>query len=116
MHCLKCGTEIESPDVFCETCLEKMKQDPVSRETPLILQPHPEYTPMAERKRVPKAEELLIKSQNRCKRLKTTCTILAMLCICLVLLLLLWRQAPGKKPNIGQNYVTEMIGQEGKNN
>ncbi len=109
MHCLKCGTEIESPNVFCETCLEKMKQDPVSRETPLILQPHPEYTLMSEGKRAPKTEELLIKSQRHCKRLKTTCVIMTMVCVCLILLLLLWRTNTNNKPTIGQNYVTEVI-------
>ncbi len=115
MHCLKCGTEIDSPNVFCETCLEKMKQNPVSRETPLILRPHPEYTPMPERKRVPKVEEMLIKSQRHCKRLKTTCVILVTVCVCLLLLLLLWRGGPSKKPSIGQNYVTELIIDDVKN-
>ncbi len=116
MHCLKCGTEIESPHVFCETCLEKMKQNPVSRETPLILQPHPEYTLMSDRKRAPKTEELLIKSQRHCKRLKTTCVIMAMICICLILLLFLWKTKPSQKPAIGQNYVAEVIVQDDNRN
>lgn len=34
MHCLKCGTEIEAPQVFCDRCLVDMKNHPVSRETP----------------------------------------------------------------------------------
>ena len=37
MHCLKCGTEIESPQVFCSRCLEDMKNCPVSRETPVVI-------------------------------------------------------------------------------
>jgi len=36
MHCLKCGTEIEAPQVFCDRCLVDMKNHPVSRETPVV--------------------------------------------------------------------------------
>ena len=41
MHCLKCGTEIEAPQVFCDRCLVDMKNHPVSRETPVVIPKRP---------------------------------------------------------------------------
>lgn len=34
MHCLKCGTEIEAPQVFCDRCLVDMKNHPVHVKHP----------------------------------------------------------------------------------
>ena len=45
MHCLKCGTEIQPPNVFCQNCLAEMKQYPVARDTPVVIQPRPAENP-----------------------------------------------------------------------
>lgn len=37
MNCLRCGKEIENEQVFCETCLADMEQQPVKPGTPIHL-------------------------------------------------------------------------------
>lgn len=104
MHCLRCGTEITAPAVFCKTCLEDSEQYPVSRETPVVLQPHPEYTPM--RPRPVKPEELLAQANRRIKNSKKVIGGLVLLCLVLCVLVALAWELRHRGPAIGQNYTT----------
>lgn len=103
MHCLRCGDDIEETAVFCPACLEVIRRDPVSRETHVVIQPRPAFTPM--RTRPPKPEELLAQSQKRIEKLQR---IIALLCIlvltlCIILAFVIGRE---RRPHIGQNYTT----------
>ncbi len=37
MNCMRCGIEIEEPDVFCADCLADMERHPVKPGTPIQL-------------------------------------------------------------------------------
>lgn len=104
MHCLRCGTEVDAPEVFCEACRAHMKDDPVSRETPVMIQPRPEFTPM--RKRPPKPEELLAQSERALDKTRRLCVTMFFLCLCLCVLLAIAVKFGSRGPAIGQNYTT----------
>ena len=92
MHCLKCGTEIESPQVFCSRCLEEMKNCPVSRETPVVIPKRPAIDQERRGKRPAKPqkqEEVLAMMRKRQRRLLQACV-------------------HSTAPTIGQNYVTNV--------
>ena len=84
MHCLKCGTEIESPQVFCSRCLEDMKNCPVSRETPVVI---PKRAAIEQERRgkrpgkPQKQEELLAMMRKRQRRLLQACVLLTGICL-----------------------------------
>jgi hypothetical protein len=40
MNCIRCGREIEEPNVFCEECLQEMEKQPVNPGTPIQLPVH----------------------------------------------------------------------------
>lgn len=104
MRCLKCGTEIDAPEVFCEPCREVMKKNPVSRETRVVIQPRPEYTPM--RSRPAKPEELLAQADRSLRKSRRTSLLLLLLCLALCVALVLSFRFGGHKIVIGQNYTT----------
>jgi len=60
MQCMKCGQDVEEPNVFCETCLENMKHYPVRPGTvvqlPKYQEPYPRR-PAPKRKQAPTLEE-----------------------------------------------------------
>ena len=102
MHCLKCGTEIEAPQVFCDRCLVDMKNHPVSRETPVVIR-------RGKRPVKPqKVEELLAVMRKRQRRLVQICVVLSCICLVLLALLLFLPSYGSANPTIGQNYVTNV--------
>ena len=111
MHCLKCGTEIESPQVFCSRCLEDMKNCPVSRETPVV---SPKRAAIEQERRgkrpgkPQKQEELLAMMRKRQRRLLQACVLLTGICLILLALLIFLPGIHSTTPTIGQNYVTNV--------
>lgn len=104
MRCLKCGTEIEDTAAFCADCLQAAAKYPVSRETHIVIQPRPEYTPP--RMRPAKAEELLAESAQKLRKSRRFSAVMVFICLILVVLLALSVRYTKKKPVIGQNYTT----------
>lgn len=113
MHCLKCGTEIESPDVFCPQCLTSMEDYPVSRETPVIIPPRPVYDPERRGKQPPKPEELLSQLLRRQRILARICAVLAVISVVLCGLLIYFGLGQSR-PVIGQNYSTNLTTESGE--
>ena len=107
MHCLKCGTEIQPPNVFCQNCLAEMKQYPVARDTPVVIQPRPAENPERRTRRPPKPEELLVQARRRQRWLARLCIILTVVCILLACALVFFPQLYRPEPTIGRNYSTE---------
>ena len=109
LHCMKCGSEIEDGQVFCERCLSDMKRCPVKPGTRIQLpnRPAPEAAKKpAPKKRTPTAEEKLT-------RLRQVVKWLAIALVTSLLLLgftisLLLEESGMERPqeNIGQNYNT----------
>ncbi len=58
MNCMKCGRETGDGAVFCEKCLNLMKEYPVKPGTPVVLPPKSEPLPVSLQRRRPlKPEE-----------------------------------------------------------
>ncbi len=111
MHCLKCGTEIDASQAFCNRCLTDMKNYPVSRETPVIIPKRPAMDLDRRGKRPvkpQKAEELLAIMRKRQRRLVWICVVLSCICLVLLALLLFLPSYGSSNPTIGQNYVTNV--------
>lgn len=109
MNCMKCGTEIESGKVFCESCLSDMDKYPVKPGTRILLPNHP--TPEAVKKQPPKkrpptAEEKLSKMRHVLKWLTVALVVSLLLLGFAVSMLLEDTAANNPQGNIGQNYNT----------
>lgn len=48
MYCLRCGSDVRLPNVFCDPCLEKMEENPVPPDAIVHLPEHP--MPVTEKK------------------------------------------------------------------
>ena len=86
MNCLKCGRETTSERVFCDDCLEAMKQHPVSPDIPVIL-PRRTSGPgqkKAVRKKAVSPEEQITGLKNR---IRTLCILLAAVSILAALMI-----------------------------
>lgn len=86
MYCLKCGRETVSEKVFCNECLELMKQHPVKPGTAIQL---PQRASMAVPKKAPKRvlspEEQIVRLKRSRFWLRLT-VILLFVCLCGTLL------------------------------
>lgn len=104
MNCLKCGTEITPPDVFCPDCQAEMEKYPVFRDATVFLPTHElrgprkAYTPS-------NPEEQLASLRRRIRHQRTALCISSILCAVLIVLLIFVGQALKRNyPIIGQNY------------
>lgn len=109
MNCLKCGTEICDPQVFCEDCLAVMAQFPVKPGTRIQLpnRPAPEVQKKAApRRRVLSDEERIARMRKTIQWMSMALAV-AILALALSVALLtstLDRSDPDR--DIGQNYNT----------
>ena len=104
MNCLRCGVEVEAPNVFCPKCLEEMAKHPVPRDAAVIL---PTREPRAPRRAYapvdPQEQINQLKRKNRSQR--RALWIFVPLCVLLLGLLIYMGDVIWKKyPAIGQNY------------
>lgn len=109
MNCMKCGTQIQEGNVFCERCLSDMKKYPVNPGTPIQLpsRPAPEAVKKAPpRSRVPTAEEKLSRMRQVVKWLAVSLVVSLLLLGFSISLLLEDTTAENGKDTIGQNYNT----------
>ena len=108
MHCAKCGREIPEHSVFCEKCLEVMKQYPVKPGTSIQLpqrKPPSPKRPTPHKRKLPPEEQVV---QQR-KTIRWLCVTLVCLLLMLVLSIsLLFHMMPEEvaEVTIGQNYIT----------
>lgn len=104
MNCLRCGLEVEAPNVFCPKCQEEMARYPVSRDAAVIL---PTREPRPPRKAYVPVDPQEQLQQLRKKYRRQRRTLWAVISLCVILLgLLLFVGDPllRKGPTIGQNY------------
>lgn len=108
MHCMKCGKEIEEPNVFCESCLAVMSTRPVKPGTVIQL---PTRVPFTAKKAVPRKrqrtpEEQLHRLRGAIKwmSLALTCLVLALALTISFLVHTTAEKNAGHE--IGQNYNT----------
>ncbi len=114
MSCLKCGSDTAGGAVFCDSCLKEMGRYPVSRETPVYLPkrvaPEPERHARRAAKQSPKPEELVERYKKRNRALRRICISLAVALALLITALVVIVQQTNLRPNIGQNYSTQVTG------
>lgn len=109
MHCMKCGKESDEGAVFCESCLDTMKQYPVKPGTPVILPHRTESTAVKKvppRRKQLSTEEKLTKSRRVIQVLSTILAIALLLLFFAVYFLYHTLSADTPEENIGQNYNT----------
>lgn len=84
MNCTRCGREISETAVFCDKCLDDMKQHPLPAGVALQLPVRkPSTTSKANnRKKGPSSEELVVMQRKTIKWL-----LIALLCVFLLLVL-----------------------------
>lgn len=108
MNCLRCGTEVTPPDVFCPDCQAEMAKHPVPRGVPVVL-PSQDQLRRAPRKAYapPNSEEQLLSLRHRLRRLRIAFVSLCVVCACLLGALFFAYQSLGRDGHaIGQNYQT----------
>ncbi len=88
MNCLKCGREIQSPQVFCDACLADMDAYPVKPGTPVHIHHRQAMEKKAVTKAAPSSKELLRKQRKRIQWLWLLIAALGLTASILLLLLL----------------------------
>lgn len=109
MNCMKCGTEIKEPEVFCEKCRAEMEKYPVKPNISIQLPHRTQTAPV--KKKVKKQNYTKPEDQIRHLKIKLrwitmtlVVTLLAFLLLSVLTLHLLDEKDTGF--GIGQNYGT----------
>lgn len=93
MNCIKCGRKSGENQVFCNDCLEKMKQNPVNPDTVINLPKRPAPSPIKKRSFRHRyfwdAEERIEVLRTRL-RWTTFGWVVSFLCFLAVLAVLIW--------------------------
>lgn len=107
MYCLKCGSEVRSPDVFCQECLADMAACPVRSDAVIQL---PNRPAMAVEKTPRKKKQTYADYVRTLRKLiRWLCGLAAVLTLLVCLLgYLLFQQLRNdtNAPAIGKNYTT----------
>lgn len=107
MKCMKCGTGIQTGQVFCAECQADMEKHPVKPGTPVLLPRREKQTASKRgRRRVPKPEEQISSLRRIALMLSILCIVLALaLSFCIHTILSNYPvDNPTELP--GQNYET----------
>lgn len=84
MNCMKCGRETGDGAVFCEKCLNLMKEYPVKPGTPVVLPPKSEPLPVLTQRRRPLKPEEKIARLRKLLRWNQRFLLLALIALALV--------------------------------
>ena len=111
MNCMKCGTQIQEGNVFCDHCLAVMAQHPVRPGTHIHLPKRAQIVDLpkkpAKKKRSLSAEEQLSALRLKVMRLRLTAAILAFL-FCIASGFLAMKVLQGNpEPTTGRNYTVD---------
>ena len=109
MNCIKCGREHNEDTVFCQKCLDVMKNYQVPPDAKLQLpqrKPAPAKKAVSRKKAIP-AEELVIQQRKAIKWLWLTLICTIMMLALSITLLFHFVQEEDVQVTIGQNYMTK---------
>lgn len=109
MNCMRCGTEINDSQVFCDRCLADMKRYPVKPEAKVQLPNRPAQEAVKkpqQHKRVLTAQEKLRRYRELTKWLTLALAAALLLLGFSIALLLEGSPTEDDRGNIGQNYNT----------
>ena len=109
MNCIKCGREHNEDTVFCQKCLDVMKNYQVPPDAKLQL---PQRRPASVKKAAPRkkavpTEELIIQQRKTIKLLWVTLICTLLLLALSVTFLFRFMQEEDVQVTIGQNYMTK---------
>ena len=111
MNCVKCGREIPEDQVFCETCLTEMENYPVKPGTAVHIPARPTEAELpkkpTKKKRIPTAEELLLRTRKKLRRTRIFAVVLLLICGSLSFLMARAALELDFQRILGQNYRTE---------
>lgn len=107
MNCMRCGKEIQQPQVFCDTCLAAMDAHPVKPDIHVHIPVRPIVAGKTPGKKAPPSLE----SQIRKLRRRNKNLVVALICALLALVLsgvLIFHLSQSESPayDIGKNYST----------
>ena len=98
MNCLRCGVQVEAPNVFCPSCQAEMAKHPVPRDAAVIL---PTHEPRAPRRVYTPVDPQVQMNQmiKKLRRQRRAIWIVSFLCALLLALLVfagdtLWKKYP----------------------
>lgn len=108
MNCMKCGREIQEDQVFCPKCLELMAQSPVKPDVVIKLprRQDAQVKKTAPRKKVPTAEEQVLRLKRKNRFLTAALCLLAVVCLVFVSLCIDYFRQMDVQKLLGQNYST----------
>lgn len=109
MHCMKCGTELSSDQVFCDSCLGEMERYPVRPGIAVHLPQREELDSAKKtppRKKAPTPEDALIKLRNAVLWLSGLVLVLAIALGIATVMLVQNSQSNQPDETIGKNYST----------
>lgn len=111
MNCMKCGTQIQEDNVFCDHCLSVMEQHPVRPGTHIHLPKRALLTDApkkpVKKKRTLSTEDQLSALRLKVMRLRLTVAILAFL-FCVASGFLAMKVLQGTpEPTTGRNYTVD---------
>ena len=106
MQCMKCGQDVEEPNVFCEECLADMKNYPVRPGTVVQLPKYHEAPPRrpAPRRKQPPTPEEQIKSLRKGIRILAVTLAATVLLLAGAIFLLVMEYTGQEELLPGQNY------------
>ena len=112
MNCMKCGVEIQENHVFCDHCLDVMKDYPIKPDAHIHLPKREDTTENTKRgnkkKRAPSTEEKISALQANVMRLRIVVVVLIfLLCIVSALFGLHMYGDSNAQPATGQNYTID---------
>lgn len=112
MRCLKCGVEIQEPEVFCEDCKAVMAQYPVRPDAVVHIPNRPVIQAEKPQKKRKQIYADYIRALRRTIKVLTGAVITLVLIVCLLGFMLYQQLQDNQKPIIGQNYTTTEQGSD----
>ena len=106
MRCLKCGVEIQEPEVFCDDCKAVMAQYPVRPDAVVHIPERPAIQAEKPQKKRKQIYADYIRALRRAIKLLTGAVITLVLIVCLLGFMLYQQLQNDQRPIIGQNYTT----------
>lgn len=107
MNCMRCGKEIQQPQVFCDACLAAMDAHPVKPDIRVQLPVRPVPTGKPSGKKTPPSLESQIKLLRRRNKHLATALLCALLALALSGVLIFHLSQPeAPSQDIGKNYST----------
>ena len=103
MYCMKCGREVQEGQVFCDECLEYMKNDPVNINAAVMIPSQPPEKHNSHRRPLVNPDEEIKRLEKVNQNLILWLVLLGVM-VMLLLLLAYYKQFWEVVDELGRNY------------